>query len=100
MAGKVTVGGKPLTEGRINFVSPEKGVGAGGDLGPEGAYTLEGPLPVGEYKVFITFNIAPSQIGTPAEEILKSIPEKYQSQEASDLSATVEQDRAAYDFEL
>ena len=84
----------------IDFVSPEKGVGAGGDLGPEGACTLEGPLPVGQYKVFITFNLAPSQIGTPAEDILKSIPEKYQTRDSSDLTATVEQDHPAYDFEL
>ncbi len=100
VTGKVTVGGKPLKSGRINFISEQVGVGAGGDLTPEGTYTLDGPVPEGVYKAFITFNIAPSQLGTPAADVVKTVPEKYQSQGTTDLTVTVESGENVRDFEL
>jgi hypothetical protein len=100
VSGKVTVNGKPLKSGRINFISEQVGVGAGGDLTPEGTYTLDGPVPEGVYKCFITFNIAPSQLGTPAADVVKTVPEKYQSQGTSDLSVTVESGENERDFDL
>ncbi|MCA9116218.1 MAG: hypothetical protein KDA79_14130 [Planctomycetaceae bacterium] len=100
VSGKVTVNGEPLTQGQVNFISAEKGVGGTGELQEDGTYKLDGPLPVGEYKVYISFNIAPSQLGTAAEDVLKLVPEKYQTQQTSDLSAKVEADRTEYDFAI
>lgn len=100
VTGKVTVKGKPLTTGRVNFISNTIGTGAGGDLKPDGTYALDGPVPLGNYNVFITFDIPPSQRGTAAENVLKSVPEKYQTQATSDLTAEVNGDVNEQDFDL
>jgi len=100
VSGKVTVAGKPLVAGRINFISDKLGVGAGGDLSTDGSYKLDGAVPLGVYDVFLTFNIAPSQIGTPAEDVRKSVPTKYLGQKTSKLTAEVKQGNTVYDFDL
>lgn len=99
VTGKVSVKGQPLTAGRINFVS-DRGVGASGALKPDGTYTLEGALPVGTYSVFITFDISPAQRGTAAENVLKTVPEKYQAQATSGLTADLEEGRTEVNFDL
>jgi hypothetical protein len=48
----VTYKGKALTEGTINFINPDKGHASIGDLDSSGAYTLQGTLPAGTYKVY------------------------------------------------
>ncbi len=100
VTGKVTVNGKPLTSGRVNFISEKVGVGAGGDVTADGTYTLDGPVPEGVYKAFITFNIAPSQLGTPAADVLKTVPEKYRAQATSDLVVTVGEGDNQLDLEI
>jgi len=100
VAGTVTMNGEPLTTGRINFISSELGIGAGGDVSPEGTYTLDGAIPAGEYKAFITFNIAPSKLGTPEADVLETVPAKYQSQSTSDLTAEVQDGPNTHDFDL
>jgi len=99
VTGKVSVKGQPLTAERINFVS-DKGVGASSALKPDGTYTLEGALPVGTYSVFITFDISPAQRGTAAENVLKTVPEKYQAQATSGLTADLEEGRTEVNFDL
>jgi hypothetical protein len=98
--GKVMVSGNPLTQGRINFNSDKLGAGAGGDIKPDGTYSLDGPLPLGEYKVFVSFDIAPSQRGTPAENVLKSVPAKYLAAASSGLSAEVKTGTTESNFDL
>lgn len=98
--GKVSVAGQPLTQGRVNFVSDTLGAGAGGNLTSEGTYKLEGAIPVGHYSVFITFDIPPALRGTPAENVLKTVPQKYLGQATSDLTADVEEGQTEYDFDL
>ncbi len=100
VGGSITVAGEPLAEGRVNFASEEGGFGASGMMQPDGTYTLEGPIPAGSYKVFITFDIAPADRGTAAEDVLKSVPAKYQSQATSDLTAEVLPDANECSFEL
>ncbi|MFN0196382.1 MAG: hypothetical protein ACKVT0_06535 [Planctomycetaceae bacterium] len=99
VAGKITVAGKPLVEGRINFVS-DKGAAAGGNIKPDGSYSLDGPLPVGVYTAFITFDIPPSRLGTDAEKILKTVPEKYRGQATSGLTAVIKEGSTEYNFDL
>ena len=97
--GKVTIAGKPLVEGRVNLTS-KAGVGGGGDVKPDGTYTIEGSLPLGVYDVFLTFNIPPSKIGTPAEDVKKSVPPKFLNQATSGLTAEVKKGRTEYNFDL
>lgn len=89
VSGRVNLAGDALTEGRVNFLSEELGVGAGGDIQPDGTYSLEGPLPTASYKVFISFAIAPTDLGTSVEDVKKSVPEKYQNLATSPLTADV-----------
>ena len=98
--GKLTVAGKPLSEGRVNLASGKLGAGAGGDVKADGTYTLDGSLPLGSYDVFITFNIPPSKVGTPAEDVMKSVPPKYLGQATSKLTAEVKKGRTECNFDL
>jgi hypothetical protein len=100
VSGTVTVKGKPLEIGRLNFASGQQGTGASGSLGPEGKYTLDGPLATGTYDVFVSFEISPAQFGTPAAEVLKTVPSKYQKQNTSKLVAQVEEGANELTFEL
>lgn len=100
VAGKVTLKGKPVTDCRINFTSPKSGVGVGADLKEDGSYTMEGPVPVGDYKVFIT----PPLDFTPAKAQEKSgldaVPAKYRDEANSGLTAKVKEGESEINFDL
>ncbi len=104
VSGKVTLGDKALTIGRVAFVSSTVGASSFGDLKEGGTYTLGGPIPVGEYRVFIT----PPDLGdTPAgleseqpQDELKDVPEKYLDEATTDLKATVKEGENTCDFDL
>ncbi len=99
LAGKVTVGGKPLTQGSVLFENAETGVSVNAPLGPDGAYTVKthdrAGLPPGKYKVAVTPSTfgggeaplveAPSKQAPAASEI----PAKCRSTATSGLSVTV-----------
>jgi hypothetical protein len=99
LTGKVTVAGKPLSSGFVNLVSPQ-GVGTKVALDANGVYTLGDGLPVGEYKAFISFDISPAQFGTPAADVLKTVPEKYQGAATSGLVVFVHDGENTQDLEL
>ena len=99
VTGTVTLKGKPLSEGRVNFIS-EQGIGSGGTLKPDGTYLMDGKVPVGHYKVFITIDMSPAKVGTATEALMKSIPEKYFSQSKSGLTADLEEGNSQHDFHL
>ena len=104
VSGKITVEGKPLTHGRVAFVSSTVGASSFGDLKEGGTYTLDGPIPVGEYRVFIT----PPDLGdTPAglepeqpQDELKDVPEKYLDEETTDLKTPVTEGENTCNFDL
>ena len=100
VSGSVTVKGQPLELGRLNIVSGQMGSGASGNLGPEGKYLLDGPLPTGTYDVFVSFEISPAQFKTPAADVLKTVPSKYQRQNTSKLVANVAEGTNELTFEL
>lgn len=99
LAGKVTVGGKPLTQGSVLFENAETGVSVNAPLGPDGAYTVKthdrSGLAPGTYKVAVTPSTfgggeaplveAPSKQAPAASEI----PAKYRGTASSGLSVTV-----------
>lgn len=100
VVGSVTLKGDPLFEGRINYVSEKTGVGASAELQPDGSYTLEAPLPTGDYNVFFTFDIAPTQFGTDAEFVMKLVPPKYLAQNTSKLKVEVDLGANEHEFDL
>jgi hypothetical protein len=99
LTGKVTVAGKPLSSGFVNLVSAD-GVGTKIAIGADGVYTLTDVLPVGEYKAFISFDISPVQFGTPAADVLKTVPEKYQGAATSGIVVFVHDGDNTQDLEL
>ncbi len=54
ISGKITNKGKALTAGQVNFSSEKTGAGAFGNLKEDGTYKIDGAIPVGSYRVFIT----------------------------------------------
>lgn len=108
VSGKVTLKGRPVTQGKVLF-RPEKGPVAVGALGPGGTYTLMTYKPgdgaiVGECSVAIDAPTwgAPMAGFTPPpppppEE---TIPLKFHSYETSGLKRTVEAKENIIDFEL
>jgi len=91
VTGSMTLKGKPLNNCRANFISEQVGAGAGGDLQPDGSFTLDGPIPAGHYKIFITM----PEIFTPAQAQsktgLSSVPKKYHSQSTTDLNTDIKE---------
>ncbi|WP_437229077.1 carboxypeptidase-like regulatory domain-containing protein [Planctomicrobium sp. SH661] len=100
VSGNVTFAGKPLATGRVNFISEALGAGASGTLNADGSYTLEGPIPVGDYRAYVTFNIPPSKVGTPEGNVLKAVPKKYQAMETSGLEFQVKEGKNQLLLEL
>ena len=104
VSGKITVEGKPLTQGCVGFVSSTIGASAGGDLREDGTYTLDGPVPVGEYRVFLTppglGDTPPGVESEQPQQELKGVPEKYLEEETTDLTATVKEGENTFDFDL
>lgn len=100
VAGKVTVGGKALTQGTVLFEDAKAGISVNAKLQNDGSYTVKtfdrDGLPPGTYKVAVT----PSTFGDgdaplvtdPAAQAPTSrseIPQKYRTTATSPLTATV-----------
>ena len=107
--GKVTLGGKPVTQGKVLFL-PQKGPMASGELGPDGGYALMTYSPgdgaiVGECSVSIQpFSERTAKPGenrpvpSPRPEV--DIPKKYHRVDTSGLKRMVESQENEFDFEL
>jgi len=91
VAGKVTIGGAaPKDPVRISFVNNSIGQGAGANVQPDGAYSLEQSLPLAEYTIFLTKIPAASDgPATTASEVLTSVPKEYRTEEKSPLKFEV-----------
>ena len=110
VSGKVTLRGKPITQGKVTFL-PEKGPVASGELGSGGVYTLvtyqsgDGAI-IGNCSISITpptqaaplpgVNIPPPP--PPRPEV--TIPKKYHRFDTSGLKRKVESTDNVFDFEL
>ena len=95
--GTVTLDGAALTEGTINFTSAHSGNAAIAHLGPEGKFVITGGIVPGEYKVTITPPTPTPDNPTPKTS---DIPEKYRSEETTDLTAKVSSTAGDLKFEL
>jgi hypothetical protein len=104
VSGKVTYEGKAVAEGRITFQSP---TGAADEalLKKDGSYTLNAPLPVGDYKVTVNPLIVRRQVEGKGPEVgeekpAPDIPPKYRTIGTTDLKATVKEGLNRLDFDM
>ena len=88
----VTLDGKPVTAGQVNFISAATGFAATVPLDESGNFTL-GSLEVGSYSVFVTPPPqAPPKMGEPPPQMVQSnVPEKYRLETTSGLTATIKE---------
>ncbi len=112
VSGTVTYKGKPLEFGLVHFapVSQEL-TPAKAEIQADGSYILEvqgdrkAPVLgayVGEYRVWISCYPyhAPNWNGNPFAKVKSVIPEKYESVETSELTATVVKGKNTFNFDL
>lgn len=95
--GQVTLDGKGLDEGTVNFTSPGTGNGAIAKIGPEGKFVVTGGIVPGEYKVTIT---PPTPTPEDPKPKASNIPKKYRDIKTSDLTANVSGKDSELKFEL
>lgn len=106
--GKVTLKGRPVTQGKVLF-RPAKGPVAVGAIGPGGTYSLmtfkpgDGAI-VGECSIAIdapTWGVPMAGfVPPPPPSPEETIPQKFHSYETSGLKRTVEDHENVFDFEL
>jgi hypothetical protein len=101
VAGKVTVGDKPVTEGRITII-PADGQGITTAIGPDGNYRVDN-VPVGEVKIIVLGPPPPQEElrdlkvkgkegrrgPPPGSKIASPIPARYGDSSTSGLTLTV-----------
>lgn len=105
--GTVTLEGKPVPNGTVNFIPDVGGPSASGELKPDGTYELttekpgDGAMP-GKYKVVVV--AMEDQAGKLPEERsplpAAIVPTQYTSLATSPLTATVEKKDNQIDFQL
>jgi hypothetical protein len=104
VGGKVTFEKAPVSEGRISFRSA-KGDGDEALLKSDGTYAIKKPLPVGDYVVTVIPLIEKKQVEgkgpvVGVEKEPPNIPERYRTEGATDLKATVKQGKNDLDFDM
>jgi hypothetical protein len=104
--GKVTLNGKPVPNGTVNFI-PEMGPSATGEIQPDGSYTLTTYKPgdgavLGAHKVVIVAMADNAGMLPEARSPLPPpiVPVKYTSPATTDLTAQVEDKENTIDFDL
>lgn len=104
ISGKITIKGKALASGQVNYFSEETGAGALGTLKEDGTYEIDGEIPVGIYRVYLSpvidLDATPPPGHAHVETKLKGVPKKYQSEAKTDLTATVKEGQNTLDFDL
>src|SRR5690606_26346081 len=90
--GTVTAASGPPSGAYVTFFDSQSGVGGGTLIGPDGKFAFEQPLRVGQYTVTIVPPSAPPPLadGNAAATPAPTIPQQYQSEATSGLTAAVE----------
>ncbi len=99
--------GKPLTMGRIMFVSTARGLTYGGTIGADGTFALKSAAregaPEGEYKVRVEIDetsLPQSKGGKGQRGAQFPFAKKYTDEDASKLTASVKPDESSNNFEF
>lgn len=103
VSGVVTFQGKPVADGVVYF-SSKSGVGANAPLAAEGKFAIPDAVEVGDYTVTVTPPPPPPprpEDGPPKPTpAAADIPQKYRSEQTTDLKATVKTGDNAFEFDL
>lgn len=87
--GTVTFNGKPYDGSAIMLLDMTTGQAAGVDIGPDGQFSIDQPMQLGTYNVYL----APKSVDVNAEpqavKVDASVPSKYWSESTTDLTVTV-----------
>lgn len=106
VSGQVTLDGKPLQVGNVSFFSKERGTGLSAPVGKDGSFELPEPLLPGEYQVMVLPPPPPPptdptrQAPLPDISAGQQIPQKYQNEATTDLTAQLELGHNVRNFEL
>jgi hypothetical protein len=102
VSGTLSIAGGPPTEAtRVTFVNNSIGQGAGATVRDDGGYSLEAPLPLAEYKVFVSKVLGDT--GGPvstAKEMLMSVPKEFRSEETTPLEYEVKEGANEINIEI
>ena len=104
--GKVLLAdGKPLTAGRVIFMSDAPPASAAADIGSDGAFEFKGPsgdgLPEAKYRVHIAPGpTAGNASGGQGAAVKPAFASKYLDEDTSGLTATVTTDESKNQFEF
>lgn len=102
VAGKVMIGAAaPQEPTRVTFINNSIGQGAGATVQADGSYALDMPLPLAEYRVFVSKVL--SDTGGPvstAKELLMSVPKEFRSEETSPLKFTIKEGKNEINVEI
>lgn len=88
--GKVTLGGQPFSNARLNFISKTTGVASAADIESDGSFKVATPLKVGTYVVFL----APKTVADPDHPTAGTgpdpkVPQAYWNESTSPLKVEV-----------
>lgn len=98
VSGCVTLDGKPISEGRINFNPVSKAMAPQGGKIVDGSYSFDAKIGMNDVEVMVT-GIGPNPTyidGVPLKTNI--IPPRYN--EKTELHADVSRERAEFDFDL
>ena len=102
VSGKLTIGGEaPKEPTRVTFVNNSIGQGAGATVGNDGSYSLETPLPLAEYKAFVSKVLGDT--GGPvstAKEMLTTVPKPYRNEDTTPLKFQVKEGANEINIEI
>jgi hypothetical protein len=102
VSGKVTLQGKPVTVGIVQFYNSQAGSGASAELDETGSYKLATPIKVGDYQVAVQPPKAPSpmEMNKGAKAKASPVPVKFHHATSSGLKTTVKEGQNQADFTL
>ncbi|QDT97285.1 hypothetical protein [Gimesia aquarii] len=94
-SGKITLDGKPLTSGTLNFYPANEGNSAFATINSDGTFTVNtsagtNGLEPGDYSVVVSYEV-PSMIDDEGAEVpgVNPIPARFRNEEAPEISITV-----------
>jgi hypothetical protein len=104
VSGTVTFKGSPVREGRVTFHS-DSGPSYDAKLTPDGSYTIEGGVTVGDYKVTVEPLIVRRRVDPRGPEVgdekaAPDIPQRNRTPGSTELRATVKEGKNELNFDM
>lgn len=87
--GTVTLDGAPYENAAVCFLDLETGQAASAEIQPGGTFSIDQPLPVGTYSVYLAPKAPPESDQPVPVTMDASVPDKYWSEAATDIKIPV-----------